>query len=222
MPGDIWTLLLQTQAPWLVGPLGVLVGVILGLIGAAWAAAAQRKADLVRAAQDRAQTATLSEIERVREVCTSLFRDLQDYSRQALLLRTDANLGRKASFEVTLAITESQASVMETYATARLSSPGPVSDATARIVRAVGDCPILESQEEFDIWSESCRKLSGFLLEVGEQRIKELSGGTVPKNWYESLVRTELGGESAPAATLRGPKRGASTNGRSYARSKSN
>ncbi|MFC7625418.1 hypothetical protein [Microlunatus sp. GCM10028923] len=220
MPGDIWTFLLQAQAPWLVGPLGVLVGVIIGLIGAAWAAAAQRKADLVRAAQDRAQTATLGEIERVREVCTALFRDLQDYSRQALLLRTDANLGRKASFEVTLAITEAQASVMETYATARLSSPGPVSDATARIVRAIGDCPILETQEEFDIWADSCRKLSGFLLQVGEQRIKELSGGAVPKNWYETLIRTELSGESA--STPRGPKRGASTNGRSYARAKSN
>lgn len=202
MPGDIFTLLMQGDAPWWTLLVAVLVGGAVGAVSSWRAASAQRRFDLARGRDDQARAVTIDEISRTREICVALFNDLQGYSRQAMLLRADATLGRQSNVEVALALTEAQSAVMETYATARLYAPGPVSEATARIVKIVMACPILDSQEEFDSWSGECKRMGTFLLQVGENRIKELSGKPVPKNWYEHLIIT-----FPTRAEQQGPKR---------------
>lgn len=188
MSGDFVTFLTQAAVPWWTILLGVVIGALVGGLSSWRAASSQRRFDLARVEREKARAMSVDEIARTREICIGLFNDLQTYSRQAMLLRADATIGRKTGVEVALAITEAQTSVIETYATARLYAPGPVSDATARIVRVVGDCPILESDEAFETWSGECKRMSGFLLQVGETRLKELSGQSVPKHWYASLV----------------------------------
>ncbi len=214
MPGDIFTLLMQGDAPWWTLLIAVLVGGIVGAMSAWRAASAQRKFDLARGRDQQARAVTIDEIGRTRETCVALFNDLQEYSRRAMLLRADATLGRQSNVDVALALTEAQSSVMETYATARLYTPGPVSEATARIVKVVGACPILDGQEEFDAWAGECKRMSGFLLQVGENRIKELSAKPVPKNWYEHLIVTY-----PTRAEQQGPKR-VVPNGRQKAKAK--
>jgi len=214
MPGDIFTSLTQVNAPWWAPLLGVVVGGLLGALAAWRAAAMQRKFELNRLEREKARTLTIEEIGRTREICVNLYNDLQAYSRHAMLLRTDVSLGRKSNVDVALDISESQSSVIETYATARLYAPGPVSEASARVAKVVTDCPILDADDEFDSWSAECRRMAAFLLQVGETRIKELSGEPVAKGWYEHLVKIH-----PTRAELRGPKR-VETNGRQRARAK--